>query len=376
MVMRITSRRTTSIVLALAAAAMLLAGCRGENRPNVEILGGASASISGTDDPALNAAGMPKYRMSSQQDTALQMSLDLRDLRSIINLAIDGRPVEWERARALYEQGRNQKRPDGTIRSLASLADADAESAFPNGAAVYGRARFIDGIIRDGLTGTGRAQGLSDDSRRAIVDRGVQMLFYARATHGIALAKTRFEAKSADAPATLDEAWAIIAGPNDADGIRTYSILNNAVAREAEFKLAGRLAQPMENEFIAALAATQKGDAAALNRHAADAAGFLNATFALGVMRSAKQAEGAGSEATRQTYLAEGWTSYQAIRALVASGSPAQAAALEAILTRPAGEAFPATETAKVYAALNAPAVLRVLAMPGAVRVATPPAGS
>ena len=111
MVMRTTSRRTTSIVLALAAGAMLVAGCRGESRPNVEILGGASASISGADDPALNAAGRPRYRTSSQQDMALQMSLDLRDLRSIINLGIDGRPVEWGRARALYEQGKNQKRP-------------------------------------------------------------------------------------------------------------------------------------------------------------------------------------------------------------------------------------------------------------------------
>ena len=374
--MRQTSRRAAQIVIALAAAAMLLTACRGEQRPNVEILGGASASISGANDPALNAVGTPKYRTSSQQDIALQMSLDLRDLRSIINLAIDGRPVEWERARALYEQGKNQKRPDGTIRSLASLADAEAESAFPNGAAVYGRARFIDGIIRDGLTGTGRAQGLSDDSRRAIVDRGVQMLFTARATRGITLAKTRVEAKSADSPAALDEAWAIIAGPNDADGIRTYSILNNAVAREAEFKLAGRLAQPMENAFIAALAAIQKGDTATFNRNAADAVGFLNATFALGVMRSAKQAEGAGSEATRQTYLAEGWTSYQAIRALVASGSPAQAATLEATLTRPAAQPFPATETAKVYAALNDAAVLRELGWPAAVQVATPPAGS
>lgn len=364
------------IVLVLVTASLLLTACRGEQRPNVEILGGASASVSGADDPALSAAGTPKYRTSSQQDVALQMSLDLRDMRSIINLAIDGRPVEWERARVIYEQGKNQKRPNGTLRSFASLADADGESAFPNGAAVYGRSGFLDGIIRDGLTGAGRAQGLSDDSRRAIVDRGVQMLFYARAMHGITLAKARVEAKSPDAPAALDEAWAIIAGPNNADGVRTYSILNAAVAREAEFKLTGRLAQPLENAFIAALAAMQKGDAATFNRNATDAAGFLNATFALGVLRAAKQAEGAGSEATRQTYLVEGWTSYQAIRAAIASGAPAQAATLEAMLSRSSSEPFSATETAKVYAALNDPAVLRALGWPAAVQVATPLTGS
>jgi hypothetical protein len=360
-------RPTSPLWLALAAGALLLSGCRGESRPNVTILGGSSASVSGADDPSLNAASAPRYRTSTQQDLALQAALDLRDLRSVINPAIDGRPVDWERARAIYERGKNQARPDGSLRSLASLADDEAQAAFPNGAAVYGRAGFLDGIIRDGLNGTGRAQGLSDDARRAIVDRGVQVVLYARGMRGLAVTKTKVEAKAPDAAASLDETWAMIAGAPDSEGLRSHGLLRTASDRETDFKITGRLAQPLEDAFIAGLASVQKGDAAAFTRQANDAVGLLNATFALTALRAAQRAEAATTAEARAVQLADGWASFQAIRAAVAAAREGAASPVEAALTRAAAEAFPASETATVTQALNDPAVRRALNIPDAI---------
>ena len=366
-------RRRLLLLGAVVASTLVVAGCRGEQRPNVEILGGASASVSGADDPALNANSGARYTLTTQQDAALQAALDVRDLRLIINLAIDGRPVEWDRATALYTQGKNQRRPDNSIRSLASLAVEPMPAAFPNAATVYGRDRFLDAMIRDGLAGTGRAQGLNDNARREIVDRGVQAVLYGRARQLLAQAQTRAAAKAPDAAAALDEAWATIAGAPDADGVRAYALLRTATEREADFKLNGRLVQPLEEAFIAAGAAIKQGDATAFAKAEADARGLLNAAIYLSSLRPARPLQNENDAPDRQVLLAEGWGAFQAIRAQVAAAAPNSAAAVEAAYARPAEQAFPSTEVARVYEALNDAAVLRALNIPAALQVRTAP---
>jgi hypothetical protein len=371
--------------LLLVAGCLLLLACEGEDRPQVDVIGGGgnvsvSASASGSGELTLPSSpgGATRYQPVSNVDTYFQISLDMRDIRAIMSPAAQGQPVDWNAARTVYENGKNQlNTATGALRSMASLPNESRQAMFPNGVAVYGRPNFIDAIVRDGLNGAGRAQGVSDDARRQIVDKGMQMIAYAVAVQELEAGKTRLAAGNTDnatgAPHVVDEAWATVAGAADDNGALSYSLLQTAVSREANFNLQGRLREPMETAFIAALAAAQRGDIAAYDAATADARGYLNAIFYLGALRYVKQLEGAPSTAQRETQLAEGWAFWQTIRALVAQASPGAAQTIESAYTRNPAEAFPPSQTAAVYAALNEPAVLANLGIPAALVVRTPP---
>jgi hypothetical protein len=359
--------------------------CKGENRPQVDVIGGGgnvsvSASASGSGELTLPSSpgGATRYQPVSNVDTYFQISLDMRDIRAIMSPAAQGQPVDWNAARKVYENGKNQlNTATGALRSMASLPNEARQAMFPNGAAVYGRPNFIDAIVRDGLNGAGRAQGVSDDARRQIVDKGMQMIAYAVAVQELEAGRARLAAGNTDnatgAPHVVDEAWATVAGVADDNGALSYSLLQTAASREANFNLQGRLREPMETAFIVALAAAQRGDVAAYDAAVAEAQGYLNSIFYLGSLRYVKQLEGATSTAQRQAQLAEGWTFWQTIRALAAQASPSAAQTVESAYTRNPAEAFPPSQTGAVYAALNEPAVLAALAIPAALIVRTPP---
>ena len=387
-------------IFSLTLAALVLAACKGEDRPEVDVIGGngsASVSVSASGAGPESAGGATPtasrtaaagaggttpasgaYNPVSNVDSYFQMGLDLRDMRAVMASAAQGGSVDWAAVTAIYGNGKNQVAANGTTRSLASIPNDSVQAVFPNGSSVYGRSNFIDLLIRDGLAGTRRAQGLPDDARRQIVDKGVQILMYGKALQELESAKTRVAAKNLDnatgAPHAVDEAWGAIAGAADDKGERPYGLLATATGREGNFKLEGKLRAPLESAFVAALAASQKGDAAAFDKAHADIKGYLNATFYLGVLRYGRPLEGDTTEAQRQGHLAEGWAFWQTIRAAVAGASSSAAQVVEAAYTRPAAQAFPASETTRIYAALNEPAVLRALGVPAALQVKSPPA--
>ena len=363
--------------LLVAGALLIAVACKGENRPQVETIGGAGAvSISGADESAGGPPSGIRYTPTTAQDLAAQAGNDLRDLRSVINVAIDGRPVDWTRATQFYESGRNQKRADGSIRSLASLADADAHSIFPDGAKVFGRANFIDAMIRDGLTGTGSAAGLPDDARRQYVDRGVSMVIYARALQSMGRAKAALDAKGPGAPAALDEAWAYVTGVVDSDGQRPFGLLQTAINLETDLKLNGKLSRPLEAAFITSLAAAQKGDIATFDKYTTEARGELAAIFYLATLKPAKMLEGASNVDARASLLADGWTAFQPIRATVVIASASAASTVQSAYTKPPSSAWAGADTQAVYQALNEASVLQALGIPAPLQLKQPPAAS
>ena len=369
----------------IVLAGLALAACSGEDRPTVDVINdgtpGGTGSVSGPGGagPApTRAPGATGYSVVSNVDIYFNQLLDLRDMRNLMQPATQGQPVDWAAVAAIYEQGKNAIAANGSPRSFASLINESVLAVFPNSAAIYGTSNFVDRVIRDGLTGSGRGQGISDDARRQIVDKGVQMLIYAKAMQEMDAAKTRVAQRNLDnntgAPHAVDEAWAIVAGAPNPDGSRPHGLLQTAIGREGNFKLEGKLRQPLEDAFVAALAASQKGDVPAFDKAYNDVKGHLNAIFYLGSLRYVKVAESATSAAQRQVQLAEGWTFFQAIRAGVASGSAGAAQTVEGAYTRNANEAVPASATTGVYEALNQPQVLQALAIPSALVVRTPPA--
>ncbi len=372
-------------LLTFTTAAFLTA-CSGEDRPEVDIIvdgeggGSGSVSVSGADGPGIIPTRIPgsaTYQPVSNVDIYFAMGADLRDIRAVMQPATQGLPVDWAAAAAIYEQGKNQKRADGTLRSLASIANADVYAMFPNGAAVYGSADFINDIIRGGLTGTGRGAGLSDDVRRNIVDKGILMLMYGKALQELEAAKTRIAQGNRDdatgAPHAVDEAWAAILGPKDNAGGYSAGLLGTAAGREANFGLQNKLAIPLETEFTKALDAARKGDATAFDAAQAQIKGYLNTIFYLGTLRYTTELMNDQTPQARQVHLAEGGTFFQAIRALVASASPTAAQTVQAAYSASPEAPFPTALRSSVYAAMNEPAVIAALGIPAGLVVTSPP---
>jgi hypothetical protein len=291
--------------------------------------------------------------------------------------ATQGLPVDWAAASAIYEQGKNQKRADGTVRSLASVANADVYAMFPNGATVYGSADFINDLVRGGLAGTGKGAGLSDDARRNLVDKGILMLFYGKSLQELEAAKTRVAQGNRDdatgAPHAVDEAWAAILGPQDNAGGYSAGLLATALGREANFGLQNTIAIPLETAFTKALDAARKGDAAAFDAAHTQVKGYLNAIFYLGTLRYTTELVKDQTPQARQTHLIEGGTFFQAIRALVASASPAAAQTVQAAYSASPEVAVTASMGTSVYGALNEPAVIAALGIPAELVVTSPP---
>ncbi len=358
---------------AVAAAAIALSACsgKGEDRPNVDVIGGGggSGSVSG-EEPAVTLGG--PFTPSTDQRLNLGIGLDLREMRAAMSPATRGDPVDWAAVAAVYERGRNQIRPDGTLRSLASIATGEVEAAFPNGAAVYGRAGFVDALIRDGLSGTGRAAGMSDNARRQFVDKGVQMLMYGKAMLHIDGARTQFASNRAQAQAAVDEAWATIAGGADDNGNFNNGLLATATSRESDFRFDGKIAARMVADLASAQSAAKSGNAAMFDSTLADVRRYLQTTFYLSSLRYGPVLEGDATRGSRETHLAEGWMFFQVIRANVAAASPQAAATVNGLYSRTPETGFTSEMSQQLFSALNQPEVLRALEIPEAFQVKIP----
>jgi hypothetical protein len=301
------------------------------------------------------------YTPVSNVDGYFNFSLDLRDIKDLIDAG------DWAGATAIYENGKNFVRDDGTLRSLQSLAISEEVLAiFPNGAQVYGNPQFLDTHIQAGLDGTSRGAGLSDAARRQLVDKGIQAVIYAKALQEIESARTRTAEGNTDnetgAPHAVDEAAAIYLGAKNEEGVRAFSLSNTARSREGNFGLEGKLDVPLQMELASLQQAAQAGDLAAFEATEARVRGYLNAIFYLATLRYAGSTLDA-AVGDRPVPMAEGWAFFQTIRATVAQASPQTADRINELFSSNP-ESVPDTIVTEVYDGLNSPAVLEALGFP------------
>ena len=389
MSLRLSGPRAWSIAL-LAALSLAAAACTGEDRPTVDVIQGTPGAAGGTGSVSVSASGADAagpqptqvpgsvYNVVSNVDSYFAIGLDLRDLRALISPAAEGRRVDWAAVQDLYEKGKNQQTSSG-LRPLATFAnDAAVLAMFPNGAIVFGRRNFLDGLMKDAINGTGRSSGVSENGRRNLADKAALMIVYGKALQELDAAWTRITQNNLDnntgAPHAVDEAWGAVAGGLDGSGLRSYSVLGFATAREINFNLAGKIRNPLEASFTNALKAAQAGNIAAFDQAHAQIKGYMNSIFYLGALRYTKTVELQTGTAAREGGLAEGWAYWQAIRPIVAGASSSAASTVESALTRQPSQEFPASLTTQVYAALNEPAVVTALGIPADLQVKTPPA--
>ena len=269
---------------AAVAGALLLSSCgsgEGEDRPGVEVIGGeGSVSVSG----AVEGYGQPLYEPSTDQTLNLAVGLDLKDMRAFMAGAASGSAVDWDAVRAIFDEGKNQVMPDGSLRTLAELSAIAPAAAFPNAAAVYGSTDFLAAIISDGIDGTGRAAGLRENSRRQLVDKGIQAVMYGKATDHLAAAGAAGPGLKADAE--IDAAWATLAGERDSTGTPNNGLLATGLGREDDFSLQGRISRPLEASLYSALVASGQGDTATFDRELGASRAYLNTIFYLSTLSS------------------------------------------------------------------------------------------
>jgi hypothetical protein len=384
------SRLRALFAVPLVGAALLAAACGGdgEDRPAVDVItgspgaGGAatgSVSASGADVAGPQPTQIPgaAYNVVSNVDVYFAIGLDLRDIRGLVAAASEGRKVDWAAVQAIYEQGKNQKRADGSNRSVQALLNDNVYAQFPNGASVYGSPTFIDQLIKDTIAGTGRSASLTENGRRNVMGAGLMWVVYGKALEELNAAKTRIGQGNLDpntgAPHAVDEAYGAVAGATDGSGIRSYSLLGAATNMEIFFNLGGKVKNPMEAALTNAQKAAVAGDGAAFDKALADFKGRANATFYLAVLRYTKAVEIQNNAAAREGGIAEGWGYWQAIRSTVQTASPTAAKTVDDALNQSPDKAWPASLTSSAYTALNEPAVIAALGIPAEAQVKTPP---
>jgi hypothetical protein len=306
-----------------------------------------------------------EYTPVSNVEPQAQLSLDLRDITAVASQ----KPVDWAKVKAIYEQGVNSKRGDGSQRSFMGVAMNKAVLAqFPNGPQVLGTADFLNANVQAAISGAGRAQGLGEPARRQLVDKGLLAILYGEILEELEVARNKVKQGMTDsvggAPHNVDEAWAYYAGAKDSEGKYGYALASTAGKREQNFKISGKVDEPLQRALAETLKAAQRGDLVAVDAGIAQAKGYLNLIFYLASLRYASILAAASSAADRETPGAEGWGFFQAIRPAVASVSPDAAKGVESVYARPASQPVTATDVTAVSQALNAPRVLQVLGIP------------
>ena len=310
------------------------------------------------------------YAPVSDVDSHAAIALDMRDIGTLVNAARNGEAVDWMAVTALYEDGGNSVKGDGSLRTLESLASSDSVLAqFPGGT-------DLDANVRAALTGVWLGESIDDLTRRQLVNKGLQAIMYGKTLQELAAARAKIEqgstADAGGAPHNVDEAWAFYTGAPDLQGKRKYSIARTARSREGNFGLEGRVDTPLQQALGRALEAARAGDIDRFDAAASASRGYLNTIFYLATLRYGKRVMDDEDAAGRKIHLAEGWAFYQAIRPAVANASADSASIVEGHFTRDASGSVSAEDVERLYAALNEAAVIQALGIPANVRVTSP----
>jgi hypothetical protein len=243
------------------AAALLLAAC-GEDE--------ASTSATATQSTTAASGG---YSPVSDVDPHAAIGKDIAEIRAILEPAKEGKDADFAAAAAIWSDGANSVKDDGSKRTLASFVEGtDVET-------------HVDAA----LGGTGDAADLDAAQRRQWVDKGTTVALRAKVLAELDAAREKAAAGETDpadgAPHNVDEAWAFYVA--EGEGIQS-----TAEKRAADYGLPeNELSDEVVAALTAALTAAQAGDAQALERAQEQTRGALNTIFAMAVNKYAVEGQ-------------------------------------------------------------------------------------
>src|SRR5215207_1129508 len=196
------------LIAAAAACGLLLGGCGSDDDESADAkpTTGASEVVAAT------------YAPTSDVSSNAAIGKDVAAIRALLEPeAADAEP-DFEAAAAIWSEGQNSKKSDGTNRTLAEWVEKH-----PAGTGVA-----------DALTGKGSAKDLTDEARVEWVDKGMVVALAAHSLDEFNGAKEKLAAGELDpqegAGHNVDEVWAYF----DAEG---EGVSATAAKRSKDFGL-------------------------------------------------------------------------------------------------------------------------------------------
>ena len=292
----------------------------------------ASASAPAVEGDAAATAGDGGYAYASDVDSHV---LVVRDICGIGELLDAG---DFGAVAAIYADGVNSVKSDGSIRSIGGFAARDDRMHGLD--AYYGTATPLDDFVTSALDGTGPFAGQSDAVRAQGVEKGMQnQVMVAWVVHELrtAMAKAadgNFDIQE-DAVHNWDEGWAFYHGT--APGCAPYATGDKRAANFGTLADDGETAVANENILHAMIRgrdALIDGDVEAAELAAADVLKNVVVIYSQATIRYASLIEGDladGDDGKAKEHQAEGLAFFRVIEALVAAEG-ADVDAINAIL--------------------------------------------
>ena len=296
------------MILLMACAAF--AGCLGSDDDKEE-------DESNVDDkPAWLDASDAGYTYASNVDNHRSLMNDLCEIKAAASS--DG-GYDFTGAKAIYMDGKNAEKSDGSFRTLAGFASATGKNHDYD--SYYGMNGSVDAHIMAALDGTGDFNGTSDTVRyQGTAKLTVNLGMVAYTLHELNAAILKAEAGNwgtDDAQHAWDEGWAFFHGPDEHYGCSPAKVMEK---RAADFGTAD--ANGVAATFAATEAAMNAGLTALQNE---DMQGVVDArdevlknlviVYSQAVLKYTSKMD---SNDTAEKYQAEGYAFWKAIEAYAA----------------------------------------------------------
>ena len=259
------------------------------------------------------------YTPVSHREIYQKISTDYQEIAALTNLVKQGLPLPDAEILLLYEAGMHT-RIGTSSRTLRGFArDPRRSEEFPDSAAFYESATFLDSPISNAIRGRGDAENYTDAQRRQAIQKGLLRVIYHWSK------RYMFLGLQYQSPGLVDEAWAVYVG-EEVDGEYPNSLAATALKREANFGREGAIDIPLRQAMAEAQQAAADKDDAAYEVAAQKVYSRFNAIFYLGAVRYMNEAlkhaqdgdhDGAG------VALVEGLAFYQSIQPDVAKANAA-----------------------------------------------------
>ena len=259
----------------IAALAMVLAACGGDDGGEVRDLGAdgtssgsASGSASGTasgtgsgssSGSASGSASEPSettpndggYEYASDVSAHRLVTLDVCEIKDLL----EQEPIDYTAIETIYTEGKSSVNADGSVRSLAGFASS--EDRLHGLDTYYGATTPLDDFVSAAIAGVGPFGGASDGVRSQAIEKGTQnQIMVAWAAHELNAALEK--AASGDFDPTegsvhnWDEAWAFYHGAEP--GCAPYATADSRAANFGTTGSDGETAQANEEILDAMLA--------------------------------------------------------------------------------------------------------------------------
>jgi hypothetical protein len=336
--------------LALAAAAFAVA-CTGdgENRPQVDVIGGGSTAASGSTG-SVSASGAPGggtaatagagslaipagltpvtsgptksdgiYTPTTNREIYQKISTDYQEIVALTNQVNEGKPLPAAQILLLYEAGMHT-RIGTSSRSLRGWArEAARATDFPDAVAFYKTPTFLDTEVNDAIAKARTAEKYTDAQRRQAIQKGIQRILFHWSKHYVQRTCPALN------PGLMDEAWAIYVG-EEKDGKYPNSLAATAVSREGNFNRVGSVDKPLREAMSRAQKAAADKNQAACETAVREINSRFNAIFYLASVRylneALKSAQSGNADAAGVAQV-EGYSFYLSIQPDVATADPA-----------------------------------------------------